>query len=70
MDDNVLKPGQELIEDNDFELAIIEKPTVVVSQNGMRLRPPSVVSAYNDFSVSMADGSVFLRKVNKFVTAE
>ncbi|MFB9328035.1 hypothetical protein ACFFSY_19080 [Paenibacillus aurantiacus] len=61
-----LAPGQELITDKDFELAVKHKLDVIVTQNGIRQRPITTLSGYNVTTATLSDGKRFLRSANKF----
>ncbi|MFC4101598.1 hypothetical protein [Paenibacillus xanthanilyticus] len=65
---SILAPGQELITDKDFELAIKHKVNVIVTQNGVRQRPVTNLSAYNTTTATLSDGKRFLRSAHKFNT--
>lgn len=60
--------GQELISDIDFRYAKSRKIPIMVYRDGMRLRPPAAVIAFQDNSVRIADGTIFLRSVSTFFT--
>ncbi|GKU78727.1 hypothetical protein [Paenibacillus sp. L3-i20] len=61
-----LKPGQKLITDKDFEVAISRKIEIKAMQNGMQIRPAATIVGYNDSSIRMSDGSVIHRAANTF----
>jgi hypothetical protein len=60
------KLGKQLISNKDFETAISKKAKVDVIQNGMQIRPTSVITGYNDEAIRMSDGSVIHRNANSF----
>lgn len=63
---SVLAPGQELITDKDFELAVKHKLDVIVTQNGVRQRPVTTIGGYNETTATLSDGKRFLRSAHTF----
>ncbi|KRE29756.1 hypothetical protein [Paenibacillus sp. Soil522] len=61
-----LEPGQRLITNKDFEVAIAVKAKIKAMQNGMQIRPASTIVGYNDDSIRMSDGSIIHRAANSF----
>ncbi|MGO4543988.1 hypothetical protein AB4Z29_04255 [Paenibacillus sp. 2TAB23] len=61
-----LTPGQKLITNKDFEVAIAAKAKIKPMQNGMQIRPASTIIGYNDDSIRMSDGSIIHRAANTF----
>ncbi|OMF22741.1 hypothetical protein BK133_25445 [Paenibacillus sp. FSL H8-0548] len=61
-----LVPGQQLITNKDFEVAIAQKAVISAIQNGMQIRPATTIVGYNDDSIRMSDGSIIHRGANSF----
>ncbi|MBM7566274.1 hypothetical protein [Paenibacillus sacheonensis] len=59
---------QELITDQDLELAMMNKEPIEAFQDRMRLRPISTIRSYNDHSVRIADGTIMFRSFSRFYT--